>query len=1580
MNKRKRVGFKRILAGILTFLLCVTTVSSAMPAVVVKAARTFNHPGMLHTTMALEKIRQNVNNKVQPNLDTWNALLSDGYSKTTEAPRPLETVVRGGDGSNYAQFYKDIRRAYQLALVWSINGSEEHGKQACNFLNSWSSTMTTLTGNADRFLAAGIYGYELANAAELMRDHPDFDKDAMEELLVNVFYPMNSNFLQNHNDAHFGNYWANWDLCTIAGMMSIGIFADREDIYNEALYYYKNGIGMGSIYNTMPFVFDDGTAQWQEAGRDQGHTTLGVSLCSVICEMAWNQGDDLYSLSDNRLLKAAEYVVRYNSGYDDLQYVNYERHAGQSGNTEWYSVLSNAGRGSVRPAYSMVYNHYVNRMGLSAPNLKEALEPVEGEYTLELSSGVGDELGWQTLTFANLSGRAEKKAIQGPFEDGIYRITSVLTGKSLVVNGEGNLASAAKDTKEEEWWKFENLGDGEYIITNTVTNQVMQINGEYYTRGALVGTAERSNSLNQKFAFLEDGTGIYRIVSSASTHVVDLLNGGTADDTDVIQWQYLRGTGQKWTVERNALESAYAALSDKIAEAKTITIGNYELDSYISLQTVIEEAEAMVAEKTAQESDVLQKIEQIAQAADALQQATNMITLSEVKVTLSNKNEGNNAQEAGIAAIFDGDINTFVDVRNVTEQGTSGAGGYIIFDMGQDRALTLDKVAMVGGNGQYYTRIAGTVVEGSDNGTEWTTLTDAAVKKYGWQKVAVTDNSTGYRYIRVYNAGNWYGNIAELRVYGTLSLSGEALAAYESLENKITEAKAFVIDNYEIGSYISLYTVLAEAEVMLEEKTATTATVLEKVQQLTQAISGLQQVNNAIDLSSVAVTLSNQNSGANAQEAGIGAMFDRNIDTCTDVRNVTETGTSGWGGYMVFDMGEGKEIALDKVAMAARNDRYSTRLAGTVLQGSVNGAEWTTITEAATGNLGWQEVAVTEKGATYRYLRVFNANNWFGNIAELCVYGTIELSSTAYDSLETKISEAKAIMLGNYDIDSYISLQTVIGEAEVMLEEKTASRSVVLEKVSQLSETVSGLKQATNLFDLANVKATCSNYNEGTNAQEAKIGSLFDGDIGTFIDVRNSVEGTNGKGGYIVFDLGEGKALTLDKVAMAAREDQVGRLKGAVIQGSNTNDGLDWTTITADAVGKLGWQNVAVTDNVNAYRYLKLYNWNNWYGNIAELRVYGTLVISNTPAPTSKPTATPSPTSKPTATPSPTSKPTATPAPTSKPTATPAPTSKPTAVPTSQPTAVPTSQPTAAPTSQPTAAPTGEPTTAPTSRPTAPPTNQPPATPTSQPTTAPVVDGWQVENGKEYWYEDGVLQGTEGRGKEIYDPISNAWYWLDSELGGAVAKNKDVYQESEAGPWADRADGTGKWVRYDENGYMIKGWQNTELGKYYFDQTYGTMAKGYATIEGTEYYFDEATGLLVSEIGEVPTDGWKVMDGKSYWYESSVRQGFKVDDTYRGKEIYDAESDGWYWLDNVQGGAKAVSKDVYQESYSAYPDREDGTGKWVRYDENGRMIKGWQYTDAGTYYFEEVTGSMAKGRVTINGQEYYFNEATGVLQ
>ena len=222
--------------------------------------------------------------------------------------------------------------------------------------------------------------------------------------------------------------------------------------------------------------------------------------------------------------------------------------------------------------------------------------------------------------------------------------------------------------------------------------------------------------------------------------------------------------------------------------------------------------------------------------------------------------------------------------------------------------------------------------------------------------------------------------------------------------------------------------------------------------------------------------------------------------------------------------------------------------------------------------------------------------------------------------------------------------------------------------------------------------------------------------------------------------------------------------------------------------------------------------------------------------------------------------------------------------------------------------------------------------------SASTYTGWKTVNGKKYWYENGVKQGTTGRGKEIYDPDSDAWYWLDAVQGGAMTVSKDVYQESAAGQWADKPDGTGKWVRYDENGHMVKGWQTTDKGTYYFGQ-------------------------------------WLTIKGADFWYEKGVRQGLDG----RGKEIYDPASDAWYWLDSVDQGKKATSKDVYQESEAGqWADRADGTGKWVRYDAQGHMIKGWSADKR--YYFDPIYGTMAKGDAVIDGRTYHFDKNTGVLQ
>ncbi|WP_405048613.1 LamG-like jellyroll fold domain-containing protein [Rhodoferax ferrireducens] len=376
----------------------VSDATSANSSTEVSTARVFVHPGLLHTEADFERMRSKVAALAQPWTDGWNALTSNGRSQLGASPRPLETVVRGGTGQNFAQMYIDIARAYQLALRWQVSGDTRYADLAVTFLNAWSSTLKTVTGNADRFLAAGIYGYQFANAAEIMRSYSGWaaaDFARFQNMMLTVFYPLSSDFLARHNGAEITNYWANWDQCSLACILAVGVLCDRVDIYDEAMGYYKNGQGNGAGLEAVYHVHPGYLGQWQESGRDQGHCTLGIGLAGAFCEMAWNQGDDLYGYENNRFLAGAEYVAKTNlldanGAFYVMPYLTNKNKQGSQ------TQLSTAGQGSVRPIWESVYNHYAGRRGIAAPYCALQVAQLHPER----DGSNGDQLGFGTLTFS----------------------------------------------------------------------------------------------------------------------------------------------------------------------------------------------------------------------------------------------------------------------------------------------------------------------------------------------------------------------------------------------------------------------------------------------------------------------------------------------------------------------------------------------------------------------------------------------------------------------------------------------------------------------------------------------------------------------------------------------------------------------------------------------------------------------------------------------------------------------------------------------------------------------------------------------------------------------------------------------------------------------------------------------------------------------------------------------------------------------------------------------------------------------------------------------------------------------------
>jgi hypothetical protein len=373
-----------------------TRQASAAPA-------TFTHPGMLHNAGDINRAKVRVAAGADPWLSGWNRLVANSHSQSTWTANPQATIIRGGTGENYGILYNDIAAAYQNALRWKVAGTTANANCARDILNAWADTLTTVTGDADRFLAAGIYGWQLANAAELMRGYTGFDLSAFQSMMLNVFYPMNNDFLLHHNDACITNYWANWDLCNMASVLAIGILCDDAAKYDQAVTYFKSGAGNGSIEHAVPFGYaSQGLAQWQESGRDQGHTILGMGQMGAICEMAWNQGDDLYSYDSRRFMLAAQYVASYNLG-NTVPFTTYTWGTGQNCATSSQTVISSASRGQVKPVWDMLYYHYYGRLKLSVPYIQAfaaAGRPEGGGGDYGSTSGGYDQLGFGTLMYA----------------------------------------------------------------------------------------------------------------------------------------------------------------------------------------------------------------------------------------------------------------------------------------------------------------------------------------------------------------------------------------------------------------------------------------------------------------------------------------------------------------------------------------------------------------------------------------------------------------------------------------------------------------------------------------------------------------------------------------------------------------------------------------------------------------------------------------------------------------------------------------------------------------------------------------------------------------------------------------------------------------------------------------------------------------------------------------------------------------------------------------------------------------------------------------------------------------------------
>jgi regulation of enolase protein 1 (concanavalin A-like superfamily) len=351
-------------------------------------SQTFVHPGALHTRSDLDRMKGKVLERTHPWIDGWNLLITDrkAQSNWIAAPAPnMPSRQRAQD---------DATAMYYNALRWYISGDVSYADCAVRIANGWSSKVNQRP--AGDYLSAIPVG-SFAIAAELLRLYSgwsDTDQSNFKRMLLDHWYPKCDEFLRTHGGSPDSHYWANWDTCNMLAVLAIGVFCDDRAKYDQAVEYFKNGRGMGSIKNAVPFLYPNGLGQWQESGRDQAHAMGGMGQLAEFCQVAWNQGLDLFGYDDNRLLKGAEYTAQYTL-WKGVPYTFYN-----TADNARQSYISANYHGRLQAShFELLYNHYVVRQGLKAPHLKlfaELKRPEDGNV---------DIFGYGTLTFT-LDGKA----------------------------------------------------------------------------------------------------------------------------------------------------------------------------------------------------------------------------------------------------------------------------------------------------------------------------------------------------------------------------------------------------------------------------------------------------------------------------------------------------------------------------------------------------------------------------------------------------------------------------------------------------------------------------------------------------------------------------------------------------------------------------------------------------------------------------------------------------------------------------------------------------------------------------------------------------------------------------------------------------------------------------------------------------------------------------------------------------------------------------------------------------------------------------------------------------------------------
>lgn len=374
-----------------------------------------DEPGLLNTREQLDFMRERVAAGDEP----WTGGYAAIPSYLNHQPEPVEHYFdpAGHQGAPDDLMQPALRldgeAAYGSALHWVVSRDSAHAEKAVEILNAWGGTLKSIETRLDGPLSTSYNWPRLIYAADIMRTSYNGwsaeDQARFETLLTDVIWDATRRAIDKDNKN-------NWRSVGINCRMAIAVYTRDEQKFQETLEVLRDQIGS--------YCYPSG--QSVETARDMLHVQMGLGGMIAAAEIAWNQGVDVYSHLDNRLLTCTEWHIPHIMGLADAEwpdsfdspfYAPEEMLVGGPQVEMWGRQVDVRKGGFAAPRavgrvwhfYEMVYNHYHHRMGLPAPNTWRILterspaldynEPRDGVRGIPVRPEVASQPGgWGTLT------------------------------------------------------------------------------------------------------------------------------------------------------------------------------------------------------------------------------------------------------------------------------------------------------------------------------------------------------------------------------------------------------------------------------------------------------------------------------------------------------------------------------------------------------------------------------------------------------------------------------------------------------------------------------------------------------------------------------------------------------------------------------------------------------------------------------------------------------------------------------------------------------------------------------------------------------------------------------------------------------------------------------------------------------------------------------------------------------------------------------------------------------------------------------------------------------------------------------